>query len=220
LQALGGDALAIPGDVTNEDSVRHLFGEAFERYGRIDVLVNNAGIVPHFSVGSPRWPRVRDLPREHFLKVIETNLLGTFLCAKHAIPYMESLNAGHIVNFGQGNLKPSGRRPNIGSCSYDTSKLAIRAFTKGLGEEEREFNICVLSMGPGAGTPTPPGPGATGGGGGIVTEDSPAWARDPSRKANTIDSIGDNYVLAAEADMSFSGRQAAVRDGTLVVVED
>jgi NAD(P)-dependent dehydrogenase (short-subunit alcohol dehydrogenase family) len=220
LQQTGRESHGVITDVTDEPSVRRLFDAAFERFGRIDVLVNNAGIVPHFSVGSPRWSRVRDFPREFFSKVIDTNLGGTFLCCKHAIPYMESLNSGHIVNFGQGNLKPSERRPNIGSCVYETSKLAIRAFSKALAEEEREFNICVVSMGPGSGRPPSLGPGVTGGGGGIVTEDSPAWTRAAGAVANSVDTIGDNYVLAAEADMSFSGRQVTVRDGALVVMDD
>lgn len=222
LSGLGADALGVPTDVKNEDSVRHLFDTVYRRYGRIDTLINNAGVVTHFHVGAPRWARIRDMDESFFSKVIDTNLKGTFLSCKHAIPYMESLNAGHIINFGQGNLRPSERKPNIGTCVYDTSKIAIRAFTKGLADEERDFNVCVLSMGPGVprSAPVAQGPGIPGGGGGIVTEDSPSWTLDPARGVQTVDDIGDNYTLAAEADISFSGRQVTVRDGELVVLED
>jgi len=85
---------------------------------------------------------------------------------QHATPYMESLNAGHIIIFGQGTLRPSECKPNIGTCVYDTSKISIRAFTKGLADEEREFNVCVLSIGPGVprGAPVAQVPGIPGGG--------------------------------------------------------
>ncbi len=124
VRGLGAEAAGVTTDVTQERAVAALFDAGFRRFGRIDTLVNNAGIVTHFHVGAPRWPKLRDMPEEQFQRVIGTNLGGTFLCAKHAIPYMESLNAGHIVNFGQGNLKRSERRPNIGTAVYSTSKIA------------------------------------------------------------------------------------------------
>jgi len=222
LRGIGAEVLSVPTDVTNEASVRNLFSTAFARHGRIDTLINNAGIVTHFHVGSPRWSRIRDMDQGFYSKVMDTNLMGTFLCCKHAIPYMESLNAGHIINFGQGSFRPSSRKPNIGTCVYSTSKLAIRGFTMGLADEEREYNVCVMSMGPGLPRPTPvvQGAGVPGGGGGIVTEDSPAWALDPSRGTQSVADIGDNYVIAAEAGMEFSGRQVSVRDGAVVVLED
>ena len=117
----------------------------------------------------------------------------------------------------------AGAQPNIGTCVYGVSKLSIRAFAKFVAEEEREFNVCVLSMGPGSGgadeRPRDAGPGVPGGGGGIVTEDSPQWARESSRPAQ-VESVGDRYVLAAQASMEFSGHQVTVRDGALAIVED
>lgn len=214
---LGSDAIGVTTDVTNEDSVKHLFDEVYRRYGRINTLINDAGIVTHFHVGSPRWSRIRDMNRDFFARVMETNLYGTFLCCKHAIPYMEALNSGHIINFGQGTLKRSTRPPSIGSCLYHTSKIAIRAFTVDLAEEEREFGICVVSMGPGSHAS---GAGNAASVGGIVTDDSPAWIRDPAVRGIDVDNVGDRYLLAAQADMSFSGAQVTVLDGQLVAIDD
>ena len=225
VQALGAEAIAVRTNVCVEDDVRSLMDQVYRRYGRIDVLINNAAVVTHFHEGAPRWSRIRDMDEGFFDKVMRTNLGGTFLCTKHVLPYMESLNAGHVIHFGQGNLLV---RPdavvNIGSCVYSVSKLSIRAFAKFVAEEEREFNICSLSMGPGGGDsggerPRETGPGIPGGGGGIVTEDSPQWARESPRPAQ-IESVGDRYVLAAQAGMEFSGCQVTVRDGALAIVED
>lgn len=229
IEQLKAEALPVNMDVTNERQVQSLMDQVYRRWGRIDVLINNAAIVTHFHVGAPRWSRVRDMDRDFFRKVMATNLGGTFLCCKHVIPYMESLNAGHIINFGQGSLsaeRRAGESPSIGAGVYRTSKLAIRAFTRFLAEEEREFNICVLSMGPGGTTSGPPvarapgGPGVPGDGGGIVTEDSPAWAHRQDRPVITVDAVGDRYLIAAEAPIEFSGHQVVVRDGKLLIADD
>jgi NAD(P)-dependent dehydrogenase (short-subunit alcohol dehydrogenase family) len=225
VEDLGAEVLAVHTDVTDENAVCALFDTVYRRWGRIDVLVNDAGIAPHFAVGAPRWPRVRDLSREFFENVIDTNLVGTFLCTKHALPYMESIYWGHIINFGQGGfaIPQQPQRPSIGSCVYNVSKIAIRAFTRNVAEEEREFNICIVSMGPGGPMtsepvrPRQPEPGGVWGG--IVTEDSPEWAR-ASGAAVHVDIIGNRYVLAAEAPMEMSGHQLVVRDGKLEIARD
>jgi len=226
VEALGSEVLAVRTDVGIEDDVRSLMNQVYLRYGRIDVLVNDAGIVTHFHEGAPRWPRIRDMDLSFFDKVMHTNLGGTFLCTKHVLPYMESLNGGHIINFGQGTLSAErrGGQPNIGTCVYGVSKISIRAFTRFVAEEEREFNICVVSMGPGGGSgqearPRESGPGIPGGGGGIVTEDSPSWAR-LSTRATPVETVDDRYVLAADAPMEFSGHQITARDGNLSIVSD
>lgn len=217
VERLEAEVLPIRTDVTREEQVRSMVEQVYRRWGRIDVLINDAGIVTHFHVGSPRWPRIRDMPQEFFEKVMDTNLMGTFLCTKHVLPYMESLNGGHIINFGQGGF--SEERPetpaNLGSCVYATSKMSIRAFTQGVAAEERQFNICILSMGPGAGQSDPDklGPGGLGG---IVTEDSPEWARE-ARLSRGVETVGTRYVIAAGAPMEFSGHQVVVREGRLEI---
>lgn len=102
LEAIEAEVLPITTDVTDESTVRAMVDQVYRKWGRIDILVNDAGIAPHFAMGAPRWPRFRDMDRAWFQRVIDTNLIGTFLTTKHVIPYMESLNEGHIINFGQG----------------------------------------------------------------------------------------------------------------------
>lgn len=219
LDCIGADYLTFRTDVTNEDDVASLVRTTWERWGRIDVLINDAGIVPHFSTGGPRWPRVRDMPKNQFQAVMDTNLVGTFLCCKHVLPYMESLKTGHVINFGQGVLRAGPRPSEIGMGAYSTSKIAIRAFTRFVADEEREFGITVVSMGPGGiGPRREPGVGVPGGGGGIVHDDSPEWARSEGRP--TIEAMGDRYLLAAEAPFEMTGAQVTVVDGTLVVESD
>jgi len=225
IDRLGAESLAVATDVTDENQVRSMVDQVYRRWGRIDALINDAGIVTHFHTGSPRWPRIRDMPRDFFQRVIDTNLIGTYLCTKHVLPYMESLNSGHVINFGQGSLKPTplSERPNIGTAVYGVSKLAIRAFTRFAAEEEREFNICVVSMGPGTGDAAAPrraaAPGVPGGGGGIVTEDSPEWAKEAG-VGRGVEAVGNRYVIAAEAPMEFSGHQILVRDGKIEIAPD
>ena len=136
VQALGAEVLPVKTDVCNENDVRSLMDQVYRRYGRIDVLINDAAIVTHFHEGSPRWPRIRDMDLGFFDRIMRTNLGGTFLCTKHVIPYMESLNAGHIIQFGQGTLRVEHtNNPNIGTCVYGVSKVAIRAFARFVAEE-------------------------------------------------------------------------------------
>jgi NAD(P)-dependent dehydrogenase (short-subunit alcohol dehydrogenase family) len=219
LDRIGAEYVTIKTDVCDEESVASMVRQTWERYGRIDVLINDAGIVPHFSTGGPRWPRVRDMPRTQFQAVMDTNLVGTFLCCKHVLPYMESLKQGHVINFGQGVLRAGARPSEVGTAAYSTSKIAIRAFTRLVADEEREFGICIVSMGPGGiGPRREPGVGVPGAGGGIVHDDSPEWARTDGRP--TIEAMGDRYLIAAEAPFEMTGQQVTVHDGALVVEPD
>lgn len=194
LGAAGADVLAAPCDVRVEDEVRSFMSHVVARYGAIDILVNNAGIVTHFGWGVPRWPLVRDMEKSFWDKVIETNLGGTFLCAKHALPYMQERRAGHVINLYGGSPPKT-----LGSCVYSVSKDAIRTFTRFVAEEVREWNICVVSVSPG---------------GAIATEDAPEEIR---RTMPGPESAGNRFVLAAEAPMELSGQRLTLKDGKLVV---
>jgi len=190
----GAESLAIQADVREEVQVRAMIDRVISRFGRIDVLVNNAAVVTHFQWGLPHWPRMKEMDKAFWDKVWDTNLDGTFLCTKYALAHMEAQRSGHIVNTMGGSSPES-----IGSCAYAVSKIAIRAMTEFLAHEERDFNIVAVLMRPGAQ---------------IATEEAPEEAR--ARMAGP-DFIGNRYVLAAEAPMELSGNLLEVQDGKLVV---
>jgi 8-oxo-dGTP diphosphatase len=195
LEACGGKSLALHVDVRDEDGAQQLIAQTAQAFGTIDYLVNNAAIVPHFQWGGPRWPRVRDMDLAFWTNVIATNLHGAFLCSKHAIPYMERQNSGHIVNlYGGGAAVPPG------AMAYVITKEALVVFSRYLAEEVREHNICVMSLAPG---------------GAIATEWAPEEAR---RRLPGPDSAGDRFLLAADAPMELSGHLVDFIDGKLVAV--
>ncbi|HUY05832.1 MAG TPA: SDR family NAD(P)-dependent oxidoreductase [Acidimicrobiales bacterium] len=129
LRSFGNKVVAIHSDVQREDDVHRLIKMTFREFGSIDYLVNNAGIVPHFSWGGPRWPRIKDMENSLWSKVINTNITGAFLCSKHAIPYMERQQSGHIVNLygGRGPTPPGG-------LAYVLTKKALVTFSQYLAE--------------------------------------------------------------------------------------
>ena len=153
------------------------------RFGRIDALINDAGIVPHFNWGIPRWPRARFMSKDFWDSVIQTNLGGTFLCTKYVVPFMEQRHSGNIVNLWGG-----GRAENHGAAAYVVSKDAIRTFTRFVAEEEREWNVCVVAFSPKQA---------------IATEDAPEEAR---KRLPGPEILGNGFVLAAQAGMELTGK--------------
>ena len=196
IKNIGAEAIALPAVVRDEKDVRHLVHTAVDRFGQIDALINDAGIVPHFNWGVPRWPRVRFLSKDFWDSVIQTNLGGTFLCTKYVAPFMEERRSGNIVNLWGG-----GRPENHGASPYVVSKDAIRTFTRFVAEEEREWNVCVVAFSPKQA---------------IATEDAPEEAR---KRLPGPEILGNGFVLAAEAGMELTGKTVEYRDGNLVAVD-
>ena len=194
LHERGALTLAVPTDVRSEEQVQSLVNAAMEKFGRIDVLVNNAAIVTHFLWGLPRWSRVRDMEKAFWDNVIGTNLGGTFLCTKYVLPHMEAQGSGHVVST-MGGANPA----TFGGSPYGVSKDAIRSFTRFVAEEEREFNICVVAVTPGTQ---------------IATEEAPPEARE--RMAGP-EFVGDRFVRAAQASMDLSGHLLEIKDGELAI---
>jgi NAD(P)-dependent dehydrogenase (short-subunit alcohol dehydrogenase family) len=194
-QELGGRAetFAVGVDVRSEESLKAMMDRVIGRFGQIDVMINNAAIVPHFAWGVRRWPRIGDMPLEFWDRVIRTNLYGTFLGTKHAMGHMEKRRSGHIINlYGGGGIRPAG------ACAYMASKDAIRTFTRYVAEEVRESNICVVIF-----SPRVP----------IVTESAPAEAFE---RLPGPEILGEGFVLAAQLPMERSGEIFSYQDGKLI----
>jgi NAD(P)-dependent dehydrogenase (short-subunit alcohol dehydrogenase family) len=187
------ECFAIHTDVRSEDSVKKMIAEVIGRYGQIDVMMNNAAIVPHFAWNIPRWPLIGDMPLEFWDRVIHTNLYGTFFGTKYAIPHMAKRRSGHIINlYGGGGVRPGG------AVTYMVTKDGIRTFTRYVAEEVRDDNICVVTF-----SPRVP----------IATETAPdeALKRLPGPEI-----LGQGFVLCAQLPMEQSGKCFAYENGKLV----
>jgi len=133
----GVSALPVVTDVTNEESVELLFESAQEKFGRIDLLVNNAGM----GIFKP----LAETSLEDWNKVISTNLTGSFLCARKAFEIMKTCGGGTIVNIA--SVVGIKGYPNQGA--YTASKHGMVGLTKVLAEEGREFKIRAHVICPG-----------------------------------------------------------------------
>ncbi|MFK0343498.1 MULTISPECIES: SDR family oxidoreductase [unclassified Pseudomonas] len=131
-QAAGGEALAVPTDVRDEQSVAQLFATIEEVHGRLDVIFNNAG------VNAPAVP-VDELPLEYWRNVIATNVDGVFLCARAAFGLMrrQQPQGGRIINNGS----ISAHTPRPFTAPYTASKHAVLGLTKALALDGRSYNI-------------------------------------------------------------------------------
>jgi len=125
-------AIAVPTDVTQQDSVRDLFARTRATFGRLDLLFNNAG------VGAVAMP-VEEVSLEIWKNVVDTNLTGMFLCIQEAVRLMKSQTprGGRIIN--NGSISAQVPRPN--SIAYTATKHAVTGLTKSMALDGREFDI-------------------------------------------------------------------------------
>lgn len=133
----GGTALAVPTDVTSESDVAHLLRQTIEAFGRVDVLVNNAGV----TVSAPP----DELSLEDWRKVLDVNLTGAFLCGREALRAMKPRRTGRILNIGSVSAKV----PRFNSAAYAASKFGLEGLTRSLALDARQFGIAVSILHPG-----------------------------------------------------------------------
>ncbi len=133
----GGDAMAIPTDVTDESQVERLIAETVKRHGRLDILVNNAGI----GGGG----RLAETSAKTFDEVMNTNLRGTFFCCRAGFRQMQRHGGGIIINMSS----VAGVQAWAGTGTYSASKHGIMALTKALADEGRPYKIKVSAICPG-----------------------------------------------------------------------
>jgi NAD(P)-dependent dehydrogenase (short-subunit alcohol dehydrogenase family) len=140
LQALGVKTLAVGCDVKNPSSVQELVDATISEFGRIDILINNAGT----SWGAP----VEEMRLEHWNKVLETNLTGTFLCCQAAGKFMTAQRRGSIINIAS-TAGLRGAPPEFQAIGYHASKGGVIAFTKDLARKWAIHDIRVNAIAPG-----------------------------------------------------------------------
>lgn len=138
LEGAGGKVLAVTTDVTDAAQVKALVDTAVERFGRVDVLVNNAGIMPL----SP----LERLKITDWDQTIDVNLKGVLYGIAAALPHMKEQKAGHIINVSS----VAGHRVGPGSAVYAATKTAVRVLSEGLRQEVKPYNIRTTILSPGA----------------------------------------------------------------------
>ena len=137
IEEIGVQVLAVKGDVANFEECENFVKQVIERFGQIDVLVNNAGITKDMLL--------MRMKKEDFEQVIDTNLVGTFNVTKNVVPYMMKARSGRIINISS----VVGISGNAGQTNYSASKAGIIGFSKSLAKEIASRNILVNAVAPG-----------------------------------------------------------------------
>ncbi len=138
ITAAGGEAIAVAADVTKRDDLQRLVAAAIDTYGRIDVLINNAGVMPLSAM-----ERVKV---DEWDQMIDVNLKGVLYGVAAALPPMIAQKSGHIINVSS----VAGHKLFGGSAVYSATKFAVRALSEGLRQEMVPHNIRTTIISPGA----------------------------------------------------------------------
>lgn len=139
LQSLGkGHVTGIVSDVRDYSQTKALFDRAVNEFGRLDILINNAGVGMFVSV--------EEMSPEDFRAILETNLFGVFYCCHEAIPLMKQSGGGYIINIS--SLAGTNAHPRM--AAYNASKFGLNGFSEALMQEVRHDNIKVSYIMPGS----------------------------------------------------------------------
>jgi 3-oxoacyl-[acyl-carrier protein] reductase len=196
IRALGVEVLPIETDIRSSSQVAKMFELVIRRFGRLNVLVNNAGV--------QTWKPLLDVTEEEWDLVVDTNLKGCFLCTQQAARYMKDHGGGSIVNLGSGCNKLAFPR----LVAYTASKGGIEMFTKEAAVELGPYGIRVNCIGPGS----------------IESErtkaEDPEYAKTwsaltPLGRVGSVADIGPTVVFLASKGASFISGQTIWIDGAL-----
>lgn len=167
LNANGGRSLAIETDVTDVEQMKKLVDSAVNEFGRVDVMINNAGLMPL----SP----LEQLRIDDWNKMIDVNIKGVLYGIAAALPYMKKQQSGHFINVSS----VAGHVVNPGSAVYAGTKHAVRVISEGLRQEVKPYNIRTTIVSPGA-----------------VATELPDSVTDPDVSAMMKDFYGKNAIPA------------------------
>lgn len=138
LEKQGGKAIAVATDVTRKEQVEALIKTAVEKFGRVDVLLNNAGLM--------QQSRLDSLKTDEWDNMIDVNLKGTLYGIAAVLPYMQAQKSGHIINVSS----VAGHKVTPAGSVYCATKHAVRAISEGLRSEVKEWNLRTTIISPGA----------------------------------------------------------------------
>lgn len=134
----GGEAVAVATDVTRREDVQKLVDTASQTYGRVDVIFNNAGLMPLSPLPSQRV--------DEWDQMVDVNIKGTLYGISAALPYMQEQKSGHVINVSS----VYGHKVVASGAVYCGTKYAVRAISEGLRQEVKDYNIRVTVISPGA----------------------------------------------------------------------
>lgn len=134
----GGKALAIATDVTDRAQVQRLVDDAVKAFGRVDVIVNNAGLMPQ--------SRLDRLKVDEWDRMIDVNIKGVLYGIAAALPHMQRQKSGHVINVSS----VAGHKVRAGGAVYSATKHAVRVISEGLRQEVKPYNIRTTIISPGA----------------------------------------------------------------------
>ncbi|KAA5539473.1 SDR family oxidoreductase [Roseiconus nitratireducens] len=138
LKGNGGTASAVPTDVTDQDQVKQLVKAAVDQFGRIDVMLNNAGLMQQ----SP----LEALKIDEWDNMIDVNIKGVLYGIAAALPFMQEQKSGHIINVSS----VAGHKVTPAGAVYCATKHAVRAISEGLRSEVKAYNLRTTVISPGA----------------------------------------------------------------------
>jgi NAD(P)-dependent dehydrogenase (short-subunit alcohol dehydrogenase family) len=197
IRAAGAKALVLPGDVTKKADCERIVQEVIRTFGRLDILINNAGI--------NRDAMAAKMTEEQWDAVLSVNLKGTFLCAQAAFPGMRERAWGRVVN-----TSSIGALGNIGQANYAASKAGVIGLTKTLALEYAKYGVTVNAIAPGpvmtamlAGVPE------------AIRER--IIAQVPVGRIASPDEIAGVHVFLASEDAAFITGQVIFADGGMSV---
>ncbi len=140
IMAAGGEAVADYNDVAIWESAQQIIQTALDSFGRVDILINNAGILRDMSLAK--------MESEDFASVLSVHLNGTFNCTKAAFPHMKENGYGRIIN----TISGAGLYGNFGQTNYSAAKMGILGFTLSVKQEGAKYGILANAIAPVAGT--------------------------------------------------------------------
>ena len=165
----GGNAIAVTADVTDRDQVKQLVDQAVEEFGKIDVIINNAGLMP--------FAPLERLNIDEWDQMIDVNIKGVLYGIAAALPYMKEQESGHIINVSS----VAGHKVNPGGTVYCATKHAVRAISEGLRQEVKPYNLRTTIISPGA-----------------VDTELPDSSRDEDMKEN-MNEFYEEYAIPADS---------------------
>lgn len=137
LEGYGVEVVLLKGDISEEETAKKLIDTAIKKFGRIDILLNNAGI------SDPKL--LIDMSKEDWDRMIAVNLTSVFLTCRYAVPIMINQNFGRIINVSS----QVGQKGSIEHCHYSAAKAGVIGFTKSLAREVGKYNITANCIAPG-----------------------------------------------------------------------